>query len=130
MCSRIFQADERGSASVEAAIVIPVAMLIVLFAIQACLWSHAATEVQNAAAGGAEAATGLGGSLPSGYDEAQNLLSQSSMVVIAPTVQVQGSLGGLVRITVSGTAESIVPGMSFPVSASRTGVIQEFRQSG
>ena len=38
--------------------------------------------------------------------------------------------GDVVRVTVSGSAVSIIPGLTLPVSAAQSGPIQEFRESG
>lgn len=116
---------------VEAAILIPIAMFVVLFAVQACIWAHAATLVQDAAAQGDEAATVYGGTASSGVAAAQSLLIATGRdVVIRPDVEVTRLPGGMLQVRVSGAAESIVPGLHLPVSADRVGVIQEFRESG
>jgi TadE-like protein len=123
--------DETGSTVVEAAILIPAAMLVVLLAVQACLWAHAATLVQNAAAQGEEAATVMGGSMGAGTTQADAFLkSSASGVVTDPAIETTVLPGDLLRLQVTGSAESIIPGIRFPVSAMRVGVIQEFRRSG
>lgn len=116
---------------VESVVIIPVAMLIVLLAVQMCLWAHAATLVQGAATAGEQAATVLGGSPATGQTVArQELTATASQVVVDPTVQVQVMAGGVVEVTVSGTTEAIIPWLRLPVSATRSGLSQEFRASG
>jgi TadE-like protein len=125
------RADEDGSTVVEAAILVPIAMLVVLLAVQACLWAHAATLVQNAAAEGDQAATVMGGSTSAGVSQADTFLrSTSSGVVVDPVIETTLLPGDVVRMDVTGIAESIIPGVHLPVSAVRIGVVQEFRQSG
>jgi hypothetical protein len=129
--SRNRELDEIGSTVVEAAILIPAAMLVVLLAVQACLWAHAATLVQNAAAQGDQAATVLGGSTGAAITQADAFLkSSASGVVTDPAVDTTILPGDQVRLQITGSAESIIPGIRFPVSATRIGVIQEFRRSG
>jgi TadE-like protein len=122
---------DRGSATVETAVIVPVAMVVVMLVVQMCLWAHAGTLVQGAANVGDQAATSLGGSPATGVVEArQELIATGREVVTAPSVQVQQLSGGQVEVTVSGDAESIIPWLHLPVSATRIGVSQEFRESG
>jgi hypothetical protein len=122
---------EVGSAVVEVAVLVPVAMLVVLFAVQACIWAHASTLVQNAATEGDVSATLYGGSVSAGQRQAEEVLAGTAAHLVAdPSVNVTSLPGGLVRVEVSGHAESIIPGIPLPVSAVRVGVIQKFRESG
>jgi hypothetical protein len=122
---------ERGSTAVETTVIVPVAMVVVMLVVQMCLWAHAGTLVQGAANVGDQAATSLGGSPATGVMEArQELMATGSEVVTAPSVQVQRLPGGQVEVTVSGDSESIIPWLHLPVSATRIGVSQEFRESG
>jgi hypothetical protein len=123
--------NEAGSTVVEAAILIPAAMLVLLLAVQACLWAHAATLVQNAAGQADQVATESGGSPAAGVQEAKEILSATArQLVVDPDVEVSQLPGGLVRMAVRGRAESIFPGIDLPVSAVRVDVEQEFRRSG
>jgi hypothetical protein len=116
---------------VESVVIIPVAMLVVLLAVQVCLWAHAATLVQGAASAGEQAATAFGGSPVQGQIEArEELTATASQVVVNPSVQAQVTTGGVVEVKVSGTTEAILPWLRLPVSATRTGLRQEFRESG
>lgn len=116
---------------VEAAIIIPIAMLLILLAVQACLWAHAASLVQNAAAQGDQVATEAGGSDSEGISQAQSLLSATgSHVVVNPSFDVSRLTGGLLEFRVTASAESLFPGLNLHVSAVRVGAIQEFRESG
>jgi len=120
-----------GSIVVEAVVVVPVAMLVVLFAVQACLWAHAGTLVQAAATAGEEAATALGGSTRIGEIEARaDLGATASKVVMNPSVDTRALTGGRIEIKVTGNAEAIIPWLRLPVSATRVGISQEFRESG
>ena len=122
---------ERGSSVVEAVIVLPAAMLVVLFAVQAALWAHAATLVQAAAGEGDQVARALGGSVASGEAQARAFLRDSgSAVVTDPQVSTSVLAGGMVQMKVSGTAEGVLPWLHLHVSAVRIGPLQEFRVSG
>jgi TadE-like protein len=122
------RAREAGAAAVEAVIVVPVAMTIVLFAVQACIWAHAAAEVENAAARGNEIADISAGATGPGVEAAQESLREgASSLVLTPTVQSEVLPGDRIEISVRGRAESILPWLVLPVEAERIGTIQEFR---
>jgi hypothetical protein len=116
---------------VEAAIAIPAAMLVILLVVQVCLWAYASTLVQAAATRGDQAACVEGGTLTDGIKEARLALTNSaSHVVTNPSVQASLLPGDEVQVQVTGTTESIVPGVQLPVSAVRVGSRQEFRVGG
>jgi hypothetical protein len=106
-------------------------MLIIMLAVQVCLWAHASTLVQAAASRGDEAACVEGGSLSSGIAAARMALTDTaSGVVESPSEQASLIPGDDVLVRVTGFAESIVPGLRLSVSAVRVGSKQEFRVSG
>ena len=121
--------DDRGSSVVEAILVVPVLMLILLALIQFALWAHAAQVAQLAASEGDQAARAFGGGAAAGEIRADSILrgpgsdlsSSSSSVVVMP--------GDMARITVAGTAISILPGITLSVGSVQVGPIQEFRGS-
>ena len=116
--------------AVEAVLVVPVAMLVVLFAVQACLWAHAAALVQTAAAEGDQAACDSGGSVQTGVDRARQFLAATaSSSVVDPSVSGSEPEDGQVEVDVSGTAESVLPWLHLTVSAVRRGAVQQFRSS-
>ena len=116
---------------VESVVLVPVAMMVILLVVQICLWAHAATLVQSAATTGEQAATSLGGSSTAGQIAAQAELSLTAhSVIVDPSVRSRDPSGQVVEIEVSGTAESIIPWLHLPVSATRDGIRQEFRESG
>jgi hypothetical protein len=122
---------DSGSVAVETVVLVPVAMVVVMLVVQMCLWAHAGTLVQGAANVGEQAATTLGGSPATGVVEARLALKATgSEVVMAPSIQAQELPGGQVEVTVSGESESIIPWLHLPVSATRIGLSQEFRESG
>jgi hypothetical protein len=123
--------ESEGSAAVEAVVIVPMAMLIVLLAVQMCLWAHAATLVQSAASTGEQTATALGGSPSVGQTAARTELGATGGgLVLDQSVQTKVLPGDVVEITVSGRTEAIIPWLHLSVSATRDGQSQEFRESG
>jgi hypothetical protein len=119
--------DERGSATVEAVLVIPVLMLLLLVAVQFALWSHASQVVHTAASEGDASARSYGGGNQLGEARAREVLRGSQSNVLAPTVRVTVLPGDEVKVMVTAKAVSILPGIQLPVSATAVGSIQEFR---
>ncbi|MCL4434079.1 MAG: pilus assembly protein [Actinobacteria bacterium] len=122
---------EDGSTVVEAVIVVPVFMLVLLLACQAVLWAEASQSVQSAAALGDQIACSYSGSVSSGISAADTMLASHSTGLVADE-SVTGEVlpASMAEIKVTGMAESIVPGMHFPVSAVRIGPEQRYRMSG
>jgi hypothetical protein len=121
-----FGSDE-GSSIVEAVIVVPVVMLLLLVAVQVALWMHAAQVVQLAASEGDRSARSIDGGPSAGIASAQAVVDGAGSDVTSPSVAVSVLPGDSEWLQVSGRATSVVPGLSFAVSASAIGPIQEFR---
>ena len=122
------RASEGGGAAVEAVVVIPVAMVVLLFAVQGCLWAHATSVADYAAAQGAEIGSLAGSSPQAGVDRARSVLTTlGSSVISGPEVQSKPLPGGNLEMHVSGYLETFLPGIRLPVSAERVAVVQTFR---
>ncbi len=110
---------------------LPVMMLVILFAIQAAMWAEAAQVVQAAAAVGSETAAGSGSSTAAGAAATYSyLIVQGERLVSEPSVNVNTSPGGLVEVRVHASAISILPFLHLTVSAVRVEPVQKFRESG
>lgn len=120
---------DHGSVAIEAVLVVPVVMVILFLVVQFALWAHAAQVAQLAASEGDRSARSLGGSPAAGVSRAQSVLQGPGSDLASSDVVVAVIPGDLVRITVTGRAVTILPGLSLPVSAVQVGPIQEFRGS-
>lgn len=122
---------EEGSGTVEAVVLVPVAMVTLFFVLQACLWAHAANLVSAGAAEGVQAASVDGGSPTAASATARSLLAASGRnVVTGVTVLTTTAAGGQVEVKVSGRAETLLPWLHLSVSSTRRATIQEFREVG
>ena len=120
--------DDGGSVALEAVVVIPVAMLLVLVAVQACLWAHAHAIVQAAAAEGDQAACDLNGSPAAGLERAKAFLTAAAgSSVSSPVVSISQPAAGEIQVRVNAGVESVVPWLHLDVSAVRVGTVQTFR---
>jgi Flp pilus assembly protein TadG len=124
------RAPNLGSATVETVLVVPAMMLIFFVIIQFALWAHAAQVTQLAASEGDRVARSQGGGSVAGIAQAEAVTREPDSGLANAAVIAEMLPGDLVRITVSGSAVSIIPGLSLPVSAAQSGPIQEFRESG
>jgi hypothetical protein len=114
---------------VEAVIVVPVLMVLLMLAVQFALWMHASQVVQLAASEGDRSARSLGGGPAAGVVAARSVVDGPGSDVTGSTISVSVLAGDAELMRVSGFATSMVPGLSLPVSASTIGPIQEFRGS-
>jgi hypothetical protein len=115
---------------VEAVLVIPVAMLLLMAVVQFALWAHAAQVVQLAASEGDQVARTTGGNAPAGEARAESVLWASGSVVSASSAIVSIGSDDQATITVTGRAEAILPWLDLPVTATQIGPVQVFRTSG
>lgn len=112
---------------VEAVLVVPVLMLVLLVIVQFSLWMHATQVAQLAASEGDRVARSFGGGTAAGTAAAQAVLRGPGSDVTGATVSTTVLPGDSEVLRVAGRAVSILPGLSFTVSASANGPIQQFR---
>lgn len=108
---------------------IPVIMLLLVVFIQLALWAHAAQVAQLAASEGDRAARSFGESPAAGVTQAQAILTGAGSDLASSHAVIVVLPGDEARITVTGSATSLLPGISLPVSAVEIGPVQEFRGS-
>ena len=128
--SRGIPTADGGSVALEAVLVVPVLMVVLLVVVQFVLWAHAAQVVQLAASEGDRVARAQGGSASGAMAAAQGVLGTDGSSVVGPAVGIESVGGGEVQVTVGGRAESIVPWLTLPVHAAAAGPLQIYRVSG
>ena len=104
-------------------------MFVLLVIVQFCLWMHATQVAQLAASEGDRVARSYGGGPAAGTATAQSVLHGRGSDVSGSSVTVAVLPGDSEVLRVTGQATSILPGLSFTVSASAIGPIQQFRGS-
>lgn len=110
-------------------LIVPALMLVLMTLIQFALWAHAAQVAQLAASEGDRVTRSLGGGATAGVNQAQSILKGPGSDLSSSEATVVVDAGDEARMTVMGSAVSLLPGLSFPVSAVATGPLQEFRSS-
>ena len=120
-CAAIRRREERGSASLQLAVLLPVLFGVMFLGLQAALVYHARTIALAAATDGARAAAVEGGTSSDGAAAATDFLAQAggSDVLEHAAVTAQRSAGSA-TVTVTGTALTVLPGWHPAIRQSAT----------
>lgn len=113
--------DDRGSATVQYALLLPLFLLLFLTAAQAGLWWYARTLCLTAAQQGTQAGRTVTGSAADAQQTALLFLTRTgSGAVTDPGVSTAGTSTTTVRVEVSATAMRVlpIPGLNLRVSQS------------
>jgi hypothetical protein len=103
-------------------------MLLILLVIQFAVWANAESIAHATAEEALAAARVQGGTTAAGQQRADQVISQiGTGALVGPQVSVTTTPAD-VTVTVTGTAERVVPlpGLSFPVSVTVTGPVEQF----
>ena len=116
---------ERGSASLELAVVFPVVLLLVFTIVQAGIYFHARTLAITAAQEGLRAASTVTGAADEGQDQAASFLTRAADGWITnPTINAQRT-PTTATVTVTGRAISLLPGVpGLPIHQEATGPVE------
>ena len=112
---------ERGSASIQMVVLLPVLFSVMFLGMQAALFYHARTVAIAAAQEGARAAGAETGSTADGIAAAHTFVTAAGGDDVLETVPVSGSRAAqTATVTVRGTALSVIPGWRPAVAQSAT----------
>jgi hypothetical protein len=115
---------DAGAVSAELVVATPLALLLVLLAVQFAVWAHAQHVAQAVAGQALAAARVQDGSEASGRAEAADVLRQvGGRVLVDPQVTVARS-AATARVELSGYAETVVPGFHLRVHAAAEGPVE------
>ncbi|MFG1697252.1 TadE/TadG family type IV pilus assembly protein [Nonomuraea sp. NPDC049309] len=107
---------ERGSATLEAALVYPAVLLLVLLTLNTALWFHARTLAMAAAQEGLRAGRAFDSSLSAGQATAERFIRQAGGSFLThPKVAITRD-ANTVEVSVSGQAISLVPLLNLTVT--------------
>ncbi|WP_328349147.1 pilus assembly protein [Streptomyces sp. NBC_00445] len=124
--------DDRGDASIQMAIVFPFVLLATMAVIQASMWYYARQIALTAAREGATAARSYQATPADGAARARDVLGRvAGDSLLNPGVSTAGSTAERVRIQVTGTAQSMIPGVAgLQVSQSASGAVERWTIPG
>lgn len=118
---------QSGVATLEAVLVFPVLLVLIMFVIQVALWYHAADLAHAAAQDGVRAARVDGGTAADGSNRANTVLDQTGASILQGR-QVSSTRDPLVaRVDVRGHCITLVPFLSLPVHAVAESTTEQFR---
>ncbi|WP_199839205.1 TadE family protein [Streptomyces sp. NRRL F-5122] len=103
--------DDRGDTSIQMAIVFPFVLLATVAVIQASMWYYARQIALTAAREGLTAARAYQSSPAAGASQARNVLERTAGDSLRGYSVSVSSNGQQVRVQVSGTALSMIPGV-------------------
>lgn len=118
---------DRGAASSELVVVMPLLLLLVMVSVHVGLWFHARHVVNAAAQEGARAARAVGATDDAGHQRAAQVLDQLGGSLTATRVTVTRN-GDVVTVRVTADAPPVVPGLTLGVAATSTSPVEAFRQ--
>ncbi|MBN1173640.1 MAG: pilus assembly protein [Micromonosporaceae bacterium] len=120
LCSRrrsVAARPDRGAATAELVIAMPLLLGILMFIVQAGVYLHAIHIAQAAATRAASVAAAYGASASQGEEAGRTTLDAiGHSVLVDPTVAVTRTATE-VRVEVEGTAQTVVPGVHWQVRA-------------
>lgn len=114
--------SERGSLTVEIALLFPLFLILVLTGVQAAVWWHARSVALAAATAGVNAARVLGGTDADARRAATEVATQAGDGVLTDPHVNTGGDQARVRVEVTGTAPRVlpIPGLDFTVTQTAT----------
>jgi Flp pilus assembly protein TadG len=119
---------DRGSVTLEFAILIPGVLVMMFLCIQIGLYSYARSVALTAAEEGVNAQRAYGAAGGSGRAKAQTIIERQGNTLTGYTITTTIA-GGEVRITVTGHSQSLIPGMKgYTVSQTASGPIERFNR--
>ena len=123
--------DDRGDTSIQMAIIFPFVLLATVAVIQASMWYYARQIALTAAREGLTAARAYQSSPADGAAQARNVLGRTAGDSLSGYSVSAGSNGQRVRVQVSGTALSVIPGVpGLQVTQSASGTVERWTVPG
>ena len=122
------QRRQRGSATVETVIAVPVLIFLILVVIQAGLWFHGAHLVEAAAQEGVRAGRVDGGSSAVAEVRARQFLTHLSPSLAGTAAITTSRNVDRTRVQVSGRVQPVIPGLDLTVTASAEAATERFRE--
>ena len=118
---------DRGDATVEAVLTVPVLLLMIMIVIQFGLWYHASHTLEAAAQEGVRAARVEGGRASDGQDRTEQFVRYATPTLVQD-VQVTATRDDqIARVEVQGSVHSLVPGLTLSVRAEAQSPVERFR---
>ncbi|MFF0386837.1 TadE family protein [Streptomyces sp. NPDC004286] len=129
--TRLAVRGDQGETAVSMAIVFPFVLLVTVAVVQASMWYYARQIALTAAREGVTAARAYQAGPGEGAARAQNVLARTAGDSLRGYAVSAGSTGQRVQVRVSGTAQSMIPGLSgLRITQSASGPVERWTNSG
>jgi len=128
--SRSRARGERGDATVEMVIVVPVLIFLIMCIVQFGLWMHASRIADAAARDGVAAARLEGTAGDASGDAARRTLDRLADGLILGSHVSASRDADRVTVNVTGSVRAVIPGIELPVTGWADGSIERFRSDG
>lgn len=116
--------DERGSATLQLVVLLPLLFAALFVGVQAAVWYHARTIAYAAAQVGATAAAAENASAGDGIAAATRFAQTKGGDMLTETTVNGRRTTTTVTVSVSGAALSVIPGMRFRVDQSASAPVE------
>ncbi len=119
--------QDRGSVTLETAILFPAVLLLVMVAIQTGLWYYGRSVALAAAQEGVSAGRAEGATVFQAADAAQDFAAAQGRGMLGQaTVSTTGSSATRIQVSVSGQIVSLIPGVPIAVSQEASGPVERW----
>ena len=117
---------ERGSVAAQTVVAIPLLVMLPMLIVQVAIWAFAAHTAQAAASQTLDETRVITGTSSTGQAEARQILDQLTSHTLHDVHIVVQRSARTVSVTITGTTETIVPGMHLSVHAYAFGPVETF----
>ena len=118
---------ERGDATVEAVLAVPVLLLMIMIVVQFGLWYHASHTAAAAAQEGVRAVRVEDGNAAEGRDRAERFMADAAPTLVHDVKVTSNRDDNVARVEVGGSVQSLVPGLNLSVHAQTESPVERFR---
>jgi Flp pilus assembly protein TadG len=118
--TRTGRRGDRGAATVEVTLAMPLLGLLLLLIVQFAFWAHATHVAQAAANQGVQTARAYGSTAGAGIADTNAILDQMAGSVLVNGSVTANNTATTSTVTVTGKAAAVVPGLSLPITVSVT----------
>lgn len=106
---------DRGSFTIELSVLLPLSLAVILLGVQMIFWFHGRQVALTAAQQGVNAGRGANASPADGAAATADFLADFGGSVQHPSVSTTGSTADTIRITVSGSVVTLIPGLHWTI---------------
>jgi len=121
---------DRGDATIETVLTVPVLILVIMTVVQFGLWYHASHTAQAAAQEGVRAARIEAGTADDGHRRAQAFMTSAAPTLVSDVVITVRRNADTAEVEVHGQVAAVVPFIRLPVAGHASGAVERFRPDG